>query len=376
MRRFSFLIFAFLLAGCAADAAVVMDERFVDNGEMGDSFGDGVLPAELFVDPAGVQAEREAFVEALKRRPRNDRRGFYAEHIDEIGANGVLDGIENLWPTCHAEAHDLGKVIYERVKNVGLGLQICADGCYSGCMHGVLMEAFTGLGDPNDPDGHVEPAKLAALMDTICYKTESMQESYSPGDCAHGIGHALMVLADYDVDASMKYCDEFDTDPMRYYCATGAYMEYVTENDDEDSTTKPALYPCDTGKYPAACTRYKMVHVIGRLVKKASDVRKMMRSCDALKGPLRLACYHGAGNGFMGPIVSGQLALKDVCGTGTDDDRVMCIEGAMERIAKFYPDRAREICSQAEGVDRATCERAVEQGMYNMEKDFRLYVGT
>lgn len=379
MKWFVFPLATLLLAGCTSadiDVSAEFDEHVDDSGEMMESQAGGAKPEELFKDPMVVATERAAFLEELKALGRTrDRRSLFEKHIDVIGANGVLDSIETLWPKCHAEAHDLGKVIFEKVKNVGLGLRICADGCYSGCMHGVLMEAFTGLSDPNDPDGHIDPAKLAALMDQICYNTESMQSSYSEGDCAHGIGHALMVLADYEIADSMKYCDEFDTDAMRYYCASGAYMEYVTENDAEDSTArKHALYPCNEGKYPAACTRYKMVHVIRRLVKKQSDVQKMMRSCNQLKGPIRLACYHGAGNGFMGFIAGGAITLLDVCGTGTDDERYVCIEGAMERMAKYHPDRAKEVCAGVQGADKTTCEQAVRNGMYNMEKDFRLYV--
>ena len=377
MRRIVLCCGVLLLVGClpTGEADMILDERFLEVSEMSETAAAGEKPAELFVDPASVMGERAAFFEALKAMDRKrSKRPLYEQYVGTIGANGVLDGIEELWPKCHNEAHDLGKIVFDRVQNVALGLRICADGCYSGCMHGVLMEAFTGLADPDDPEGHVDPATLAALMDQICYGTDAMQSSYSEGDCAHGIGHALMVLADYHVDEAIGYCDEFDEVAMRYYCATGAYMEYVSEYDDEDATTKPALYPCDRGKYPAACTRYKMVHLIRRLVKKPSDVQKMMRSCNQLKDPYRIACYHGAGNGFMGFIASRAVTLQDVCGKGTEDERRMCVEGAMERMAKYHPDRAAEVCAAVQGPDRVTCDEAVENGMYDMDKDLRLYV--
>lgn len=376
MRRILAPSFIVLLVGCASgEADMVIDDRFIEVSEMSDTVAGGEKPADLFVEPGTVAEERTSFLEELKTLDRKrSKRPLYEQYVGTIGANGVLEGIEELWPKCHNEAHDLGKIVFDRVQNVALGLRICADGCYSGCMHGVLMEAFTGLADPNDPEGHVDPSKLAALMDQICYKTDAMQSTYSEGDCAHGIGHALMVLADYHVNEAMGYCDEFDEVAMRYYCATGAYMEYVSENDDEEASTKRALYPCDEGKYPAACMRYKMVHVIKRLVKKSSDVQKMMRSCNQLKEPYRIACYHGAGNGFMGFIAGGAVTLQDVCGKGADDERYVCIEGAMERMAKFHPERAAEVCAAVEGPDRATCDQAVENGMYDMEKDLSLYI--
>lgn len=377
MRRIHFALLPALLAGCVSsgEADMVLDERFVEVSEMGETAATGEQPTELFVDPSSVVTERAAFAKELKELDRKrSKRPLYEQYVGTIGANGVLDGIEALWPKCHNEAHDLGKIVFDRVQNVALGLRICADGCYSGCMHGVLMEAFTGLEDPNDPDGHVDPSKLTALMDRICYDTDAMQASYSPGDCAHGIGHALMVLADYHVKEGIGYCDAFDDVAMRYYCATGAYMEYVSEYDAEDAPIKRALYPCDENRYPAACMRYKMVHVIKRLVKKPSDVQKMMRSCNQLEEPYRLACYHGAGNGFMGFIASGAVSLQGVCGKGADDERRMCVEGVMERMAKYHPERAEAVCAAVTGTDRALCDKAVQNGMYNMQKDLGIYI--
>src|SRR5437016_6741414 len=55
-----------------------------------------------------------------------------------FGANGVLDGVEQLWPHCHEEAHDLGKVVYARLRELARSLQVCANRCNAGCMHGVL----------------------------------------------------------------------------------------------------------------------------------------------------------------------------------------------------------------------------------------------
>src|SRR2546422_39164 len=98
--------------------------------------------AALFVDPARVQRERAEFVVKLSTASQ-PFRPLYEAYLDRIGANGILDGIEQLWPLCHDAAHDLGKLIHEKVRNVGAGLKVCSDRCNSGCMHGVLMGAFS-----------------------------------------------------------------------------------------------------------------------------------------------------------------------------------------------------------------------------------------
>lgn len=374
MRRSVFLFsLTFLLLSCS-------DARSVDSEatpEMGQGFR-GEVSSVLSVEPETVSSERAAFRTALEQwgRARGGKRELYEKHIDVIGANGILEAIEGLWPKCHSEAHDLGKIIYAQVEDIGLGLQICRDGCYSGCMHGVLMEAFTAAVDPNDPEGHIDPAKLTELMNTTCFKTNAMTDSYSPGDCAHGVGHALMVLWDYEVPEAVRSCAAFASDAMDYYCATGAYMEYVNTRDREDvEKGRSLLYPCDRYNFPAACARYKMVHVVPRLIKSGESVRDLQEMCAVLKGEYRLGCFHGLGNAFLSPLVKGQIGLAHVCSGGDADDQEVCIEGALERMAKYHPERARAVCRAVSGRFRDLCEQARKQEMYNMEKDFQLYVG-
>ena len=339
----------------------------------------GELSSVLYVDPATVEDQQRTFLMNLEKlgRAGKGKRTLFEEVVPVIGANGVLLGLETLWPLCHDEAHDLGKVIYAAVRDVGTALRVCRDGCHSGCMHGVLMEAFASARASGsvDPERHVDIDLVHTMMGTICADT-TMVSSYSPGDCAHGVGHAMMVLADYEVPDAIRYCDEFSKEHMRYYCATGAYMEYVTERDAADAAAgKSLLYPCDTGKYPAACARYKMVHVVGRLVKKTSDVRTLVHRCDQLAGKYRLGCYHGAGNGLISALVTGKVTLQDVCGQGTVDERSVCIDGAMERMQKYHPDQARAVCDALPpaSLERKTCEDARARGMYDMKKDLRLY---
>ncbi len=376
MRTFSIcLIGLLLLSSCAGAISSVAG----DEGEMTGNFS-GEISSVLFVDPSTVKQQHKEFKNTLKALgpAGKGKRDLYEHYVPIIGANGVLAGITELWPKCHSEAHDLGKIIFEKTKDVGVSLSVCRDGCYSGCMHGVLMEAFAGarVSSAADPEQHVDVEIVKSTMDKVC-KDNTMTSSYSPGDCAHATGHAMMVLADYIVPNAIQYCDAFGDEHMRYYCATGAYMEYITERDSEDAAAgKRVLYPCDVGKYPAACARYKMVHVIQRLVRKKSDVAKLVRSCDQLTGAYRIGCYHGAGNGFMSALVSGKSTLTDVCGAAEGDARSACIDGAMERMAKYHPDRAAEVCEDLSGgsTDRDTCNAAIARGMYDMKKDVSLYV--
>lgn len=374
MRRVSLIVACCLLASCAK---AVTSPSGDDGGEMTGTFGSEISQV-LFVDPVSTTRQRNELIEALKTRGnRAAARSLFEQYVAVIGANGVLQAIETVWPKCHSEAHDLGKIIFAKTKDIGTALAVCRDGCYSGCMHGVLMEAFAGArtSTSDDPEQHVDVGLVKKMMDDICAE-KTMIQSYSPGDCAHATGHALMVLADYVAPRAIEYCDEFGTDAMRYYCATGAYMEYVTEEDAHDVELKRRpLYPCDVGKYPAACTRYKMVHVVRRLIKTLPDVAKLMRSCDELDRHNQIACYHGAGNAFMPVIAQRKITLSQVCGLTDDADlRYACIDGAMERMSKYHTTRANDVCETVSGTDRQTCDAAVRRGMYDMKKDLSLYL--
>jgi hypothetical protein len=212
-------------------------------------------------------------------------------------------------------------------------------------------------------------------MNDTCYRNAVMTASYSPGDCAHGVGHALMVVTRYDIPRAIEGCQGFQDRAMIYYCATGAYMEYVTERDFEDARTKTLFYPCDTYDYPAACARYKMAHVAERHYDANKKFEELVRECEELTGKFRLGCFHGLGNAHMWPIASRETTLEKVCNLPVSNERFMCIEGAMERMAKFHEKRAQEVCAELAGEDRRTCFTAVEHKMYHMKKDFALYLG-
>ena len=326
----------------------------------------------LYVDERATRQEQAEFIVELKYAGR-DKRRLYEQYIDIIGANGILDGIEYLNPVCHSEAHDLGKVIYSRVRNIGEGLKICADRCFSGCMHGVLMEAFARV-QRGEQSGDLQFRTLKPVINHLCRENREMTASYSAGDCAHGVGHALMYIAAYDVRKAIDGCNELKDAPMKYYCATGAYMEYVTERDAEDVRSKSVFYPCDSYAYPSACSRYKMGYVALRHYSAGKGLDELVNMCKKLEGKFRLACFHGLGNAHMQAIATGKIGITEVCLQGTGKEQFACIEGAMERMGKYYGERALIVCEELKTKNNETCVTAVKNKMYNMQKDISVYI--
>jgi len=323
----------------------------------------------LYVDPARVDADRQAFIAAY-RRQRGEPRLLYAAWLDRIGANGILDAIEAEVPRCHSEAHDLGRLVYSRLGEIGESLRACDRRCHSGCMHGVLMEAFTAM---CSVDGQLRFELLAPSVDLVCEGDPQMRADYSPGDCAHGVGHALMFLADYGVERALEACGGFRAETMRYYCATGAYMEYVTAGRADVTLAEAGFAPCDAHPYPAACARYLMPRLLYQELTATGSPRRALALCPTQEGAARLGCFHGLGNAYMPYIARGDASLDEVCLGRAPEERRMCIEGAIERMARYEPERAVEVCGGLSGEAARICERARRDGMYAMDKDLRLY---
>ena len=311
----------------------------------------------------------------------NNYRDIYEDYIDHVGANGLIESVHTIFPSCHSEGHDMGKVVYSKIGNIGDAMRTCDDACYSGCMHGVLMEAFTtpDPGEHEHDEGvkenhrHIELPDIKEKINTLC-TSEDISSLYKEGDCLHGVGHALMYLSDYNVPKAIEYCDLFPEGPKAYYCATGAYMEYVSVMDEKDATTQSVHYPCDEGKYPAACFRYKMVHVVIRHYLANRKYGKLVNDCLALEPHYRRACFHGLGNAHNGYIVLNRVNFDDVCAFGDKNDQYMCLEGAIERMAKYHPNEAKQACNQLSGWKNELCILGLERKMYNLEKPFELYL--
>jgi len=68
-------------------------------------------------------------------------------------------------------------------------VQVCGDRCTSGCLHGILSEAFLASTGPETPRESVRSADVKPTLKTIC-EGKAITDAYQPGNCAHGLGTA------------------------------------------------------------------------------------------------------------------------------------------------------------------------------------------
>jgi hypothetical protein len=127
--------------------------------------GAPAAPPSVFEERSGAPARPGASDPALRQRflgeyagaPAAGRRPILERWVPTLGVPGILDAFEAQYPNCHDHAHELGKAAYAVTHDMPGVLRACLTRCVSGCMHGVLMEAFTE-----------NPGTLRARIATLC----------------------------------------------------------------------------------------------------------------------------------------------------------------------------------------------------------------
>ena len=194
-----------------------------------------------------------------------------------------------------------------------------------------------------------------------------------PGNRNNNIG--FRCVGDVERKAvQFSACESFGDSRLRYYCATGAFMEFVTAGRADEQIAGRSFAPCDVHRYPMACARYLLPRWLDSEMRETGSAERMFELCRAQQGLRRTGCFHGLGNAFMPYVVSGGTKINDACLRFAPDEQRMCIEGVVERMSRYEPERALEVCVELAGEPRRICNRARENRMYALDKDLRLYV--
>ena len=343
-------------------AGIAAESETAENPQLQDGDRQLQLPLDQ------TEQLRGEFESELRARRGDDLRDLYTTWIDRIGANGIITTLKRVEPACHGRGHDLGKLLYERIGEIRRALATCEGVCNSACMHGVFRQAMSGVAE--DRAGHeLEPQALAARVETAC----ATNGEYSIGDCIHGLGHAFMYMANYDVHKAMNYCDQLGAYAKSYYCATGAYMELANNPPANYLIGKSIYFPCDQSPYPAACFRYRFPVSLADFYNAGGSLGQLARGCLALDRPFRLGCFHGVGNGHVQQLMRSPNSLTQICQAGDREDQTVCIEGAIERLARYAGEAAARACASLGDWRQSICEESRQRGLYAMDRSFALY---
>lgn len=299
------------------------------------------------------------FTQEFRDASPSEHHALFEKYYGKLTANQMATAIESTSGICHGQTHELGKVVYAHTKDIGEAFRECGKSCTEGCFHGVLMAALGADNAAGIKDGqHIKLADLSAKVSDIC----ATAQDHRPGNCAHGIGHAFTYLADYRPDIALPLCESFPTLPLKFYCAGGTYMEF--------DMNKYDLVCDDTTPYTAVCWTYKARHFIG----KTKSFGEASEKCLALPGLQRRGCFRGLGFMYMGTVENYPDLLPSICNAGDLDDKIVCIEGVIEKLADAHEARAIEACKYFGEPLRAACDRAARDKLYALDKPFERYL--
>ena len=136
-----------------------------------------------------------------------------------------------LKPTCHTVAHAIGKTIYEQV-GLTAAIRLCWYRCTGGCIHGVLGAHVTTIVKG-------APFRAVPLILTPACRDPLLVTLLMPGECAHSVGHALVLSGQFELSAALRICllTGQRLDPARrlslaHYCSGGVFMQLGKDNKD------------------------------------------------------------------------------------------------------------------------------------------------
>lgn len=348
--------------------------------DLGTAISDMATAADMDNNRPGlddINADLKARLIRDYRSPEFNEKEFFATYLALMPPEAILDFLEAEEPTCHRQAHELGRAIFRKFNDINQALLVCGNGCTNACMHGAIGEAFSD-DTPHENEDHPSVAHthmfnidiLIAKMESFC-QVGNMSRMHKRGNCAHAMGHALMLKSGHDLNASLTACGKFSESGMDYYCATGVYMQYmdnamVTGTRRSDVQQNGSNYPCNEfTAYPAACYRY-IVSEVKR--ERNLGLEHLIVLCAQLPEASRSGCFHGLGATYTPVVKTYPGLLKTVCSYGGRSEQVLCIEGAIEKLADFNEQWAFAACQSLTGDNADVCRAAAQGKMYRLDK--------
>jgi hypothetical protein len=344
--------------------------------------GDGHAHAEA--PAAGTpDALAAAAVARCGRLAAQRKQGCYDEALQAVlrsqgvrpameALNGVAARDRDVKRDAHVFAHGIGIAAYGGPDSVGAVFARCTPEHQSGCYHGVVQAYFV---DARRAGGEVSAAQANALCRD--YRGEAGQggDRWLQFQCAHGMGHGLVMFHGHDLPAALQGCDLLESGFERETCYQGAFMENVVNaimphhpaatlghgdaaagghgahggghdahgghgaHAGHGAGAAPAaafkaldpddlLYPCSVmaERYWSAC--YSMqTSVILHYTKQ--DVARAAQECGRVPERMRTTCFVSLGRDISGMTTQDRARSREKCAlVGDAADRAWCHVGA------------------------------------------------
>jgi hypothetical protein len=251
---------------------------------------------------------------------------------------------------CHRIAHIIGSAALAYFKgNVAQAYSHGSSSCTSGYYHGILERAFINV---NSTRGLIRTAR------SLCRGAGVRRWGFLDYQCAHGLGHGLMIQTGYDLPTALAVCRGLQARWDELACAGGVFMEngsslYGLRSQwlkDDDPT-----YPCQRIKLRNRESCYLRV-TTQMLQTSHFDWPDTVHRCDALALKWRLYCFRSYGRDaahYSGGKIASILRLCRL----TDSWQGQCLYGAARTIADrdANPSHAAILCDSAAQAEQPAC---------------------
>ncbi|MEX2571492.1 MAG: hypothetical protein WD737_09295 [Gemmatimonadota bacterium] len=306
----------------------------------------------------------------------------------------------------HSYSHAIGISAYTGVEDVGEVFARCTPAYQSGCYHGVIQSYFT-----QQSAGEVDSAAVNALCRAL---REDPNERWLLFQCAHGMGHGLLMIADRHLPTSLQGCDLVEMPWEREACYGGAFMENIvgataphhavgrpaeaahaehgapqmaeshqhghgTPGDAAAATpeefpplkAEDPLYPCSVleDRYLIACYQMQtsaILHFNGY------DIREAARTCQTAPELLRPTCFQSLGRDVSAVTLQDHGRAIQLCGLAGEDYERWCHLGYAKNLVDLTADSndgLRYCRLLADGESKRFCYIAVGEQIWVLTQD-------
>jgi len=293
-------------------------------------------------------------VEAIQKLSKNETQEIVLGVIDEI-----LDVFQKSELICHEYGHHIGEFLLGYSNgNVTKAYTLATAKCGGAQYHGIVENYFlAGFFFGNLDLENLEIEKACDILSTD-------PQSIVRLDCAHGFGHGLVKVLNFNISSSVQKCDEFKTILEKDACYRGIFMEneiQIFEKKGGVFDENDLLYPCNIMKddVAPACYHY---HTYSILQKHQFSMKNAFGECDKIMPEKFIkACYYGIGVKVRhANIHLSSDKIVSICQVGEPKYHSFCVAGGAGLMAKQTgTDEALEYCNSVPDDFQIECYKAV-----------------
>lgn len=275
----------------------------------------------------------------------------YAARMREIAeTQGIAAGMAYLnelrqtsdYHVTHTVLHVLGHEAYLQTHDVKKALAYLppeADTLkhyfdFDGFPHGILEAFFMHQRDRAPLDTLIREACADYFNGPLPDEARDPLGYLKMSRCFHAAGHALMFVANDDVDRALPFCNALPELPMRSWCRIGVFMEnaYLYSPHYRPDAPRPSV---EGDSMHSLCERLKgegqeqCMRLVGwsLLRKNETDYRGALAQCESLEKMGRNECLSMLGQLFLPRLFGNSIqTLADICNGLPATDRVVCIK--------------------------------------------------